>query len=77
MVLFFTDGSDAVVVAQRPDPCAADLNDDGVVDAADLAVLLGAWGTTVPVGTGADVDWDGDIDGADLAVLLGAWGGCA
>ncbi len=77
MVLFFTDGSDAVVVAQRPDPCAADLNDDGVVDAADLAVLLGEWGTTVPVGKGADVDWDGDIDGADLAVLLGAWGGCA
>ena len=25
-------------------PCAADLNGDGVVNAADLAILLGAWG---------------------------------
>lgn len=74
--IVFTDDTGAVVVAQRPDPCAADLNSDGFVDAADLAILLGDWGSTGPVGEGADVDWDGDTDGADLGALLGAWGAC-
>jgi hypothetical protein len=53
-------------------PCPADLDANGSVDAADLAVLLGAWG-----GTGApDLDASGAVDAADLAVLLGAWGDC-
>ncbi|MGA1466671.1 MAG: M14 family metallopeptidase [Phycisphaerales bacterium] len=48
-----------------------DLDGDGVVNGADLAVLLGGWG-----GAGAgDLDGDGIVGGADLAVLLGAWGG--
>lgn len=45
-----------------------DLNGDGVIDGADLAELLGAWGT--PNG---DLNGDGTTDGADLAQLLGAW----
>jgi hypothetical protein len=46
-----------------------DLDGNGVVDAADLAVLLGQWG-----GPGsADLDGSGTVDAADLAVLLGAW----
>ena len=76
MTLAFNNGDQAVVVAQLPPACAADLNDDGVVDAQDLAIMLGAWGTTGPVGTGGDVDWDGDSDAEDLAILLGAWGNC-
>ena len=52
-------------------PCPADLNDSGSVDANDLAILLGAWGTG-----GGDVDGDGTTGAADLAVLLGAWGPC-
>ncbi len=55
-----------------PDACEpnpADLNHDGVVDAADLAILLGAWGTP-----GADLNGDGTTDAADLAILLGSWG---
>ena len=52
--------------------CPADLNGSGTVDAADLAVLLGAWG-----GTGAaNLDGSGVVDAADLAILLGAWGSC-
>ncbi len=47
----------------------ADLNGDGHVDGADLAVLLGNWGTA---GAG-DIDGDGVVSGADLAILLGAW----
>ncbi len=77
MTLLFTNGDEAVVVAQPPLACAADVTGDGVVDAADLAIVLGAWGETGPVGTGGDVDRDGDTDAADLAAVLGAWGACA
>jgi len=68
------DLSIAVPVPAAPPPpaCPADLNDDGVVDGADLAGLLGQWGTD---GT-ADLNDDGAVDGADLAAMLGAWGAC-
>jgi hypothetical protein len=52
-------------------PCPADLSGDDTVDAADLAMLLGAWST--PSG---DLDGDGTTTAADLALLLGAWGAC-
>ena len=59
--------------AVGPCSCQTDLNVDGVTDASDLAIVLGAWG-----GTGdADFDANGTIDAADLAILLGAWGPCA
>ena len=47
-----------------------DLNGDGVVDGADLGLLLGAWGASGPT----DLNGDGVTDGADLGLLLGAWG---
>jgi len=53
-------------------PCVGDLNGDGVVDGADLGVLLSAWGGA----GGADLNGDGVIDGADLGILLSAWGAC-
>ncbi|MFO0872884.1 MAG: hypothetical protein U0575_02780 [Phycisphaerales bacterium] len=53
--------------------CPFDLNADGVVDGADLGILLGAWGGA-QVG---DLDGNGVVDGADLGLLLGAWGPCA
>ena len=52
-------------------PCPADLNGDGVVNASDLAGLLGGWGPT-----NGDVNGSGSTDAADLAALLGAWGNC-
>jgi hypothetical protein len=42
------------------------------VDAADLGILLGAWGTCD--GCNADLNGDGAVDAADLAILLGEWG---
>ena len=48
----------------------ADLNGDGVVNGADLAILLTNWG---PTGGAGDLDGDGDTDGADLATLLTNW----
>jgi hypothetical protein len=53
--------------------CPEDLDGNGVIDGADLATLLGAWGTNNPA---ADIDDNGTVDGADLATLLGAWGPC-
>ncbi len=55
-------------------PCAADLNGSGTVDAADLALLLGAWGSNP--GHPADFNGDDAVNAADLALLLGAWGPC-
>lgn len=54
------------------DECEADLTDDGVVNGADLAILLGDWGER----STDDLDGVGVINGADLAILLGAWGKC-
>ena len=51
--------------------CPADLTGDHAVNGADLATLLGAWGTA-----GADLDGNGTTSAADLAILLSAWGAC-
>lgn len=53
--------------------CPGDLDGDGTVAGADLAILLGSWGEQ---GGAADLDGDGVVGGADLAVLLGGWGEC-
>ena len=57
----------------KPDPCPADLTDDGSVGPADLANLLSVWGTDDEA---ADFDDDGVVGPADLATLLSAWGDC-
>jgi hypothetical protein len=56
--------------------CIADLNDDGVVQGADLGLMLAAWGS-VPAGVAADINRDGAVDGNDLGLLLAGWGPCA
>lgn len=52
--------------------CPSDLSGDGVVDATDVGIVLGAWGTS---GVG-DITGDGVVDAADLGAVLGAWGPC-
>lgn len=46
-----------------------DLNGDGLVNGADLAVLLTNWGG----GKQGDLNGDGLIDAADLSILLSNW----
>ena len=58
--------------AMNPPVCIGDLNNDRVVNGADLGILLGAWGLP----GSADFDGNGVVDGADLGTLLGAWGAC-
>jgi hypothetical protein len=55
--------------------CPADQNNDGVVNGADLGLLLGAWGPCP--NCRADINIDGVVNGADLGLLLGAWGPCS
>jgi hypothetical protein len=56
------------------EPCPGDISGDGVVDGADLGLLLAAWGPCA--GCAADVNFDGIVDGADLGVVLASWGPC-
>ena len=57
-------------------PCRSDLNDDGVVNATDLLVLLAVWGPCDGGCFGADIDEDGSVGMHDLVLLLAAWGPC-
>jgi hypothetical protein len=59
-------GIDWTVAIGGGDP--ADLDGNGTVNAADLAILLGGWGS----GAG-DIDGDGVTNATDLALLLSAW----
>jgi serine protease AprX len=54
---------------------AADINLDGVVDSADLAQLLGAWGNCEDCAA-CPFDLNGDcvVDASDLSIILGSWG---
>ena len=49
-------------------PNPADLNGDGIVDAADLGLMIVAWGTP-----NADLNGDGTTNSADLGLLIAAW----
>jgi chitinase len=53
------------------EPIDPDFNDDGLVDGADLSILLSGWGGN---DIAVDLDGDGLVGGNDLAMLLGAWG---
>ncbi|TVQ63110.1 MAG: hypothetical protein EA379_04435 [Phycisphaerales bacterium] len=55
------------------DTCPGDANGDGVVDFADLSIVLGAFGDT-GVGIPGDLDGDGAVNFGDLAIVLGAFG---
>jgi hypothetical protein len=58
------------------DPCSADVVEDGVVNAVDLAAVINAWGTAGGKLPRSDVDGSGLVDGADLASVLSSWGAC-
>ena len=71
----FDIGAYTCLVFSQGDPPpptnASDINSDGRVDAADLALLLNAWGSAKGA---ADINRDGGVNGVDLAILLGQWG---
>ena len=66
------NGFDNIVLAGPDVSVLGDMNGDGVVDGADLGLLLGTWGDCERVCEG-DLNDDGVVDGADLGLLLGNW----
>ena len=72
-IRLFDNGHTILSGSGIAEPCPEDLDGDGRITAADLGVMLGAWGTNDP---SADVNDDGIVDAADLGVILGAWGAC-
>jgi hypothetical protein len=65
-----TDSSASIVAVGSPALRPGDLNGDGVVNGADLGILLAAWGGRGP----ADLNGDGTVNGADLGIQLANWG---
>jgi hypothetical protein len=63
--------ANTAIVIERTPAIPADISGDGLVNAADLAILLGGWGAEAAAP--ADISGDGLVDAADLAMLLGAW----
>jgi hypothetical protein len=61
----------ATVSAQTSTPIPGDLDDNGHVDSADLAIMIVNYGTTF---SGADIDGNGVVDGHDFAILLTHYG---
>ena len=59
------------VVYTPPALRPADVNGDGIVDSADLGVLLAGWWTSDPAGDG---DNNGVVNATDLSLVLGDWG---
>lgn len=52
---------------------AADINQDGSVDAADAAILFSNWGTVPPGDPIADLNNDNVVDAADAGILFTDW----
>ncbi|MDG2022296.1 MAG: dockerin type I domain-containing protein, partial [Phycisphaerales bacterium] len=65
-------------VSCEGDGCFGDLNEDGEVNAADIGLLLSAWGSCGKAGPGCfgDLNEDGEVNGTDIGLILGAWGIC-
>lgn len=55
-------------------PCPADLNQNGVIDLGDLAMLLSHYGQTGVTPSDGDLDGDTTVSLADLASLLSQYG---
>ncbi len=66
-----TNATTDIFVRDLSNAILGDLNGDGIVDGADLGMLLGSWGPCG--GCPADLNGDGIVDGADLGTLLGNW----
>ena len=66
---------EVAIIFIEPDPCPADVDDDGSVGFIDLLSLLDGWGLCGCCRE--DLDASGAVNFADLLLLLAAWGPCA
>ncbi|MCI0365821.1 MAG: hypothetical protein L0Y44_14400 [Phycisphaerales bacterium] len=56
------------------DPCPADISGDGIINVADLLLVIGSWGAGA--GSPADINDDGVVNVVDLLAVISAWGAC-
>lgn len=63
---------DGDAVPDRCEVAVGDLNLNGVIDQADMFIMLGWWGSINP--QFGDLNRDGKVDGFDLGVCLGRFG---
>jgi len=69
-----TDDAELGAVPCWFDTCLGDLNGDGVVDLADLALMLSNYGqSSGQTYEDGDLDGDGDVDLSDLALMLSVY----
>jgi formylglycine-generating enzyme required for sulfatase activity len=70
----------AALVAMTTRPamgqCPGDITGNGMVNGADLGLVLAAWGSDGTDEPGSDINADGLVNGADLAFVIGAFGPC-
>lgn len=66
----FSATGTAVILRRSELAPTADLTGDGLVNAGDLAILLGSWGLR---GVPADLNGNGTVGAEDLAELLAGW----
>jgi hypothetical protein len=63
-------------VCQQPTCADADLFRNGMINGADLGILLSEWGPA-NANTVSDINKDGFVNGADLGIMLSFWGACS
>jgi formylglycine-generating enzyme required for sulfatase activity len=56
--------------------CPGDITGNGLVNSADLGLVLAALGSDGSDEVGSDINQDGVVNGADLVAVIGAWGPC-
>ena len=67
----FVGGTDFTITEGEETGPVGDLNGDGIVNGADLALILASWGACPDCP--ADLNGDGMVDGGDLAFILANW----
>lgn len=60
-------------VSATCEDCPGEVNCYGGVNAADLGLLLTAWGSDNPI---YDLDGNGEVGGGDIGILIAQWDGC-
>jgi hypothetical protein len=79
ITISFESGANGFAIGEfgaARDPCPADTDESGSIDAEDLAAVLFAWGTDGGKTPEADITRDGTVDANDLSAVLGNWGVC-